>query len=268
MLALATDHVVNGVFLKNSSILNVLVHGGLSNWDNSVNQIPENAFDKWGGGERSLIGESPVEVDQLHKLAKVKRALFGVLSTSCLVHVGNHDLFVLLLVNQSGEKLIMIENVWILEFSRLKVFVIHHLEYETKDSCEELGGIRIVGSNFGWVNLLVNEMNNVHFKVHQFSVNGVFSWRMEMKLLRIEVSLWNVLVEETDGSSFHVVECLEIVGWFLGILQWEEEGLAALIELVRVLWINGLVVKFEICIFKILLDGHLGLDVDWSTSHT
>ena len=69
---------------------------------------------------------------------------------------------------------------------------------------------------------------------------------MEMKLLGIEVSLWNVLVEETDGSSFHVVECLEIISWFLGILQWEEEGLAALIELVRVLWINGLVVEFEI----------------------
>ena len=162
----------------------------------------------------------------------------------------------------------MIKNVWILKFSWLKVFVVHHLEYEAKDSCKELGGIRIVGSNFGWINLFVNEMNNVHFKVHQFPVNGVFSWRMEMKLLCIEVSFWNVLVEKTDGGSFHVIECLKIISWLLGIHQRENEWLTALVELVRVLRINCLVVEFEVCVFKILLNGHLGLDVDWSTSHT
>ena len=58
------------------------------------------------------------------------------------------------------------------------------------------------------------------------------------------------------------------VVWLLGFLQWEEEGLDALVELVRGLWINGLVVEIEIGIFKILLDGHLGFDVDWGTSHT
>ena len=101
--SLATDHVVNRVFLKNFSVLNVLIHGGLSYRDDSVNQIPKNTFDKWGGGEGSLIGESPVEVDQFDEFAKVERTLFRVFSTCwqvfCLVHVGNHDLFVLLLVN-------------------------------------------------------------------------------------------------------------------------------------------------------------------------
>jgi hypothetical protein len=58
------------------------------------------------------------------------------------------------------------------------------------------------------------------------------------------------------------------VVWLLGFLQWEEEGLDALVELVRGLWINGLVVEIEIGIFKILLDGHLGFDVDWGTFHT
>ena len=102
ILALGTDHVVGGDFLLHSSELDVLVHGGLSNWDDSVNQVPKNAFDKWGGGEGSLIGESLVEVDQFHKLAKVKRTL---LSVRVCVH---HHLFVLLFVNQSREKLVMI----------------------------------------------------------------------------------------------------------------------------------------------------------------
>jgi hypothetical protein len=94
------------------SVLDVLVHGGLSNWDNGVNQIPKNAFDKWGGGEGTLIGESLVEIDQFDKLAKVKRALLGVLLLWCpvfsLAHVVHHDLSVLLLVNQSGEELVMV----------------------------------------------------------------------------------------------------------------------------------------------------------------
>ena len=102
ILALGTDHVVGGDFLLHSSELDVLVHGGLSNWDDSVNQVPKNAFNKWGGGEGSLIGESLVEVDQSHKLAKVKRTL---LSVRVCVH---HHLFVLLFVNQSREKLVMI----------------------------------------------------------------------------------------------------------------------------------------------------------------
>ena len=69
-----------------------------------------------------------------------------------------------------------------------------------------MGSIWVVGSNLGWVDLLVNEMNDVHFKVHKFAVDGVFCWRVEMELLGKEVSLWNMLVEETDGGSVHEVE--------------------------------------------------------------
>ena len=111
-LALGTDHVVGGDLLLHPSVLDVLVHGGLSNWDNGVNQIPKDTFDKWGGGEGTLIGESLVEIDQFDKLAKVKRALLGVLLLWCpvfsLAHVVHHDLSVLLLVNQSGEELVVV----------------------------------------------------------------------------------------------------------------------------------------------------------------
>ena len=111
-LALSTDHVVSRDLLLHPSVLDVLVHGGLSNWDNGVYQIPKNTFDKWGGGEGTLIGESLVEVDQFDKLAKVKRTLLGVLllwsPVFSLSHVVHHYLSMLLLVNQSGEELVVI----------------------------------------------------------------------------------------------------------------------------------------------------------------
>ena len=70
LLTLGTDHVVGGDFLLHPSVSNILVHGRLFNWDNSVNQIPKDTFDKWSSSEGSLIGESLVEVDQFDKLAK------------------------------------------------------------------------------------------------------------------------------------------------------------------------------------------------------
>jgi hypothetical protein len=45
LLAFGTDHVVGGDFLLDPSVSNILVHGGLFNWDNSVNQIPKDTFD-------------------------------------------------------------------------------------------------------------------------------------------------------------------------------------------------------------------------------
>lgn len=112
LLALGTDHVVGGDLVLNPSVVSVLVHGGLSNWNDSVNQIPKDTFDKWGGGEGTLIGESLVEVDQFDELAKVESTHLGVLLLWCpvfgLTHVVHHDFFVLLFVNQSGEELVMI----------------------------------------------------------------------------------------------------------------------------------------------------------------
>ena len=112
VLALGSNHVVGGGLVLHPSVLDVFVHGGLSNWDNSVNKIPKNSFDKWGGGERSLIGESLVEIDELHELAEVEWGLLGVLLLWCpvlgLAHVVHHYLSVLLLVNQSGEELVVI----------------------------------------------------------------------------------------------------------------------------------------------------------------
>jgi len=56
----------------------------------------------------------------------------------------------------------MVHNVWVLDLSHLEIFVGHDLEDESKDSCKEGGGHLVVGTNLGWVDLLINEVNNVH----------------------------------------------------------------------------------------------------------
>ncbi len=35
----------------------------------------------------------------------------------------------------------------------------------------------------------------------------MFRWRMEMELMREEVSLWDVLIEQADGLCAHVIKC-------------------------------------------------------------
>ena len=72
----------------------------------------------------------------------------------------------LFLINQSCQELIMVHDVWILLLSSLKVFIRHDLEDEAEDACEELGGHLVVGSDLGWINLLVDEVDNVHLKIH------------------------------------------------------------------------------------------------------
>lgn len=88
-------------------------------------------------------------------------------------------------------------------------------------------------------------MDDMHFQVHQFSINRVLTWRMEMELMCEEVSPWDVLVEQVDGRSVHVVERSLLVVGSLNLFQREVIGFHLLIELVGGTGIYGLIVEFE-----------------------
>ena len=165
LLGLLWDGVVGADFLLDLSEVGVLVHGVLGDRNHGVNNVPKDTLDKWGGSQGSLIGESSVEVNELDKLLEVERALLWS-SSPFQLHFS-----VLLLVNQSGQELVVVQNVLVLDLSHLEVFIRHDLEDESKNSCEELGGHLVVGTDLGWVNLLIDEMNNVHLKIHQLSID-------------------------------------------------------------------------------------------------
>ena len=88
-----------------------------------------------------------------------------------------------------------------------------------------------------------------------------------MELLSEEICSSDVRVEETDRSSAHEVLGRKLVPWLLSLLYWEEERFDCLVELVGCARINDFVVKSEIGIFEIFLNGLSRIKVDWSASH-
>lgn len=131
----------------------------------------------------------------------------------------------LFLVNQVKKELVMEQNVGIKTFSCLKIIIWHNLEDEAEYSSEELGCILVVRTDLCWVDFLVDKMHNVHLEIHKLTINGVFSWRMEMELLSMEISLWDMLVKKTDSSSGEVVLRGQIVVRLLCLFDREEERL-------------------------------------------
>jgi len=156
----------------------------------------------------------------------------------------------------------MEENVWIFFGSLLKVTIWHDLEHKPKNSCKELGSIFILRSKFAGTHFVINEMDDVHFKIHQFSIDGVLRGRVEMELSSVELSTRDVLVEQTDGRSVHPVESSMVIIWFLRLLQWERVRLNGLIELVRCLWINVLVVEPKPIVLEVSHNWDVGLKID------
>ena len=65
----------------------------------------------------------------------------------------------------------MVQNVWVLDLSYFEIFVGHDLEDESKNSCKELGGHLIVGTNLGWVDLFINEVHNMHLQIHELTID-------------------------------------------------------------------------------------------------
>jgi len=95
-----------------------------------------------------------------------------------------------------------------------------------------LRGSSVVSSNLGWVDFLINEMNNMHLKVHQLTVDRVLGWRMEMELLSKEICFLDMWIEKTNSRGAQVVLRGQVVSWLLSLLDWEEDGLNGLVELV------------------------------------
>ena len=68
----------------------------------------------------------------------------------------------------------MEKDIWILVPSLFKVTIWHDLEKESKNTCKELRRIFVLRSKLGWADFVINEMDDMHLKVHQFSIDGMF----------------------------------------------------------------------------------------------
>ena len=88
-----------------------------------------------------------------------------------------------------------------------------------------------------------------------------------MELGSVELSTRDVFVEKTDGRSVHPVESSMVIIWFLGLLEREGVRLNGLIELVRCLWINVLVVEPKAIVLEVSHNWDVGLKIDRGPLH-
>jgi len=226
ILSLLGDNVVSTDLLGNFSEFSVLVHCCLGDRDHGINYIPKDALHQWSSRQGTSVGKSSVEVNKFDKFLQVKRTVLRV------VGMVNFHLFVHLFVNKSFQELVMEKNFGVFSFSRIEVLISFNLENKSKNTCEELGCLRVVTSNLGWVYFGVDHVNDVHLKVHNFPVNGVFCWRMEMELLCKQISFFNMLVKKIDGLCGQEVVLGHIIVGLLSLLEREEERLICLVEFV------------------------------------
>ena len=70
----------------------------------------------------------------------------------------------------------------------LEVLLRHDFEEETENAGTKL---RIVMFSFA-----VQEMDDVHLKIEELTVDGMFTWGMEMELRAMEGCNWDMWVEE------------------------------------------------------------------------
>lgn len=175
-LGILVGKLVGKLLFFDLSHFGVLVEGGLSNWDDAFDDIPEDTLVTWSGSERALVGPSLVEVDLLDELVQIQ-----------VVHA---TLTVIFLVDQFSHESVVPLNVGlrISDVHLVEVFFRHNLEEETEDTSSEL---RVVV-----LTLLVEEMNNVHFKVEELAIDGMFTWGMEVELDTVEGTFWNMGVKK------------------------------------------------------------------------
>lgn len=165
------NNVIGTDFLSHFSEGGELIKSSLSDGDDSLNDVPHDAFGARSGGKRALVCESPVVVDELHKLGQVEWTLLIILLLWCVVLLFHLHLLMLLFIYQLHQKLIVIQNLRILFFPLFKILIRHHLEQKSQHSSHKLRSFWVIWPHLRRMPLLLYLMDNMHLKVHQFSIN-------------------------------------------------------------------------------------------------
>jgi hypothetical protein len=212
-------------------VLQELVQGRLSDWDDLLDHVPEDTLGERRGGERSWVGPSSVEVEGLHELGQVK------LLTDSIGKHGAEETIMVIINSVVGEEVIF-----------------DSTEEEAQDT---VGELRLVGSVSADI-LWLKGMNDVHLKIEQFSINRMLRWGVEMCLESVQVSLLDVSVEKTNGGSDHYI--------ILGLsLHDDLPLLTGLLVLSLLGGVDVSILDLEAVILVVIkaLDGRV--QIDWSS---
>lgn len=106
-------------------------------------------------------------------------------------------------------------------------------------------------------------MDNMHLKVHNLTINGMLRGCVEVVLKAMEINGINFLFEQTNGWCPKV-----IVQWRFWTFQKYLDLLTFLIKFVLLSWVNYIVFEVKAVVLEILVDWHVGVEVDWCLYQT
>jgi len=237
-LVVALGDLVGDLLLLDTLHGGVAIEGGLSDWDDTFDDVPEDTLVTWSGGQRALVGPSLVELDLTDELFKVQ----------------HESRLICWVLDELTQKFVVPLDVglWISFLHFFEIFLWHDLEEESENTGTKL---RVIMFPF-----VVEEMDDVHFEIEELAVDGVLTGGVEMELGTVEGGDGDVLVEERDRLGLEAVEILAL-GLSLGDI--EEEGVTDFVELhlFRFL-VDLIVVEAELFVLEIFEHWHLGAEVD------
>ena len=237
-LVVGFGDLVGNLLLLDTLHGGVAIEGGLPDWDDTFDDVPEDTLVTWSGGQRALVGPSLVELDLTDEF-------FEVQHESSFIHW---------VLNELAQKFVVPLDVglWISYLHFFEIFLWHDLEEKSENTGTKLRVIMFP--------LVVEEMDDVHFEIEELAVDGVLTGGVEMELGAVKGGDGDVLVEERDRLGLEAVEVLAL-GLSLGDV--EEEGVADFVELHLLRFLADLVVvEAELFVLEVFEHWQLGAEVD------
>jgi len=186
LLVLLGGELVDDMLVLNLSVRVECVQGRLSDGDDLLEDVPEDAFGERRSCEATLVGPSSIGVQLFYECRHVK-----LLSTALVVR------------DKGSKELVVVVRV------AVKVCVGDNLENEAKDT---VGELRSFGCG--------HRMDDVHLQVIDDSIDGVLGGSVEMSLhtLQVDVLALEVSVEQAGGLGGHAAVGLHQVAELIVLL--------------------------------------------------
>ena len=150
------------------------IEGGLSDRNNTFNDVPEDALVTWSCGQRALICPPLIEVDLVNELFQIQFEARGVF---LIFDKLKHEFVVPLDIG-----------LGIFEVHFFEVRLRHDFEEEAENTSSELRVIMFP--------LTVQEMDDVHFQIEELTVDGMLTWGVEVELGAMESGDRDVWVKQ------------------------------------------------------------------------
>ena len=187
LLVLLGGELVDDMLVLDLSVRIESVQGRLSDGDDLLEDVPEDALSESGSGEAALVGPSSISVQLFDECRHVE-----LLSTALVVG------------DEGSKELVVVVGVGV------EVLVRDYFENEAEDT---VGELRSLSAG--------HRVDDVHLHIVDYAINGVLSGSMEVSLhtLQVDVLALEVSVEEAGRLGGHAAVGLHQIAELVVLLR-------------------------------------------------